>query len=140
MKENKNGWYLFKNVFFCLQMFLSLMEYYFIHAAAVQAVPHLIVPIFVRFFECIAFKLSLVCRHNIFFDSAPREIAQSWRLIDITFCLIKWSSSEPQIRQFCLLTYPPRWKWYSSEKIIYCKITFIVKFLIGPINANVAQV
>ena len=26
--------------------------------------------------------------------------------------------SVPQMRQFCLFTYPPRWKWASSEKMI----------------------
>ena len=32
---------------------------------------------------------------------------------------VQWGFSVPQMRQFCLFTYPPRSKWTSSEKMIF---------------------
>ena len=37
----------------------------------------------------------------------------------IGFCKTMCGFPEHQIRQFCLLTYPQRWKWTSLEKMIF---------------------
>ena len=40
----------------------------------------------------------------------------------------------PQMRQFCLFTYPPRTKWASSEKMIsFVKIGMFCKSIAGPL-------
>ena len=53
------------------------------------------------------------------------------RNVCIGFCKTLYGFSEPQIRQFCLLTYLPRWKWASSEKVFFFfKIVIVTRSLV----------
>ena len=46
----------------------------------------------------------------------------------------------PQMRQFCLFTYPPRSKWASSEKMIcFAKIGIFCKSIAGSLSEAYTQ-
>ena len=52
----------------------------------------------------------------------------------IGFSMYACEFSVPQMRQFCLFTYPPRLKWASSEKVIFfTKIGILCKSIAGPL-------
>ena len=50
--------------------------------------------------------------------------------------LCLWTKSGPQMRQFCMFTYPPRSIWASSEKIMFFfgKIAIFCKSIAGPVS------
>ena len=59
---------------------------------------------------------ALACRRNTYlWRHPPQIIVQRQSMYACGF-------SVPQMRQFCLFTYPPRSKWASSEKIFWKSI------------------
>ena len=68
-----------------------------------------------------SFSNKSICSNDA---STPQSTPNSTRN---GFCTSTVGFSDPQIREFCLLKYPPRWKWTSSEKMIFFgNILFLV--------------
>ena len=56
----------------------------------------------------------------------------------VGFSMYASGFSVPQMRQFCLFTYPPRSKWASSEKVIlFAEIGIFCKSIAGPLTSVV---
>ena len=65
-------------------------------------------------------------------DQNPHQTVTHFRCVG--FSMNACGFSVPQMRQFCLFTYPPRSKWASSEKMIFfAKIGIIYNSIPGPL-------
>ena len=69
-------------------------------------------------------------------DQNPHQTVT--RFVCVGFSMYACGFSVPQMRQFCLFTYPPRSKWASSEKMIFfSKIGIFCKSIAGPLPSVV---
>ena len=69
-------------------------------------------------------------------DQNPHQIVTRFGCVG--FSIYACGVSPPQMRQFCLFTYPPKSKWASSENmIIFAKIDIFCKSITGPLPSSI---
>ena len=85
---------------------------------------------------CKIYKLDFYFRRKMALDQNLYQTATCFGCVGIS--MYSYGFSVPQMRKFCLFTYPPRSKWASSEKMNFLpKMPIYCKSIAGPLRSIV---